>query len=303
MNIKLKMVIAILASLPMIPTASAFDLNDLNNIMKQLPATNANQSGTDNSANTDANKSNNRVDPATVLLGALKQNSVEDEIQIGRQVAGNLLGAAPLVKDAKLQHYVNQVGRWVALQSERPDLPWQFGVIDSTDINAFAAPGGFVFITRGLYKKINTESELAGVLGHEIAHVVRKHQLKILQQSQLLGLGADALSRQVKGQDTVQNLIGNGAEIMSRRLDKSAEFEADRMGMVLAARAGYDAYGLPTVLEEIGHVSSGDSSVALLFKTHPAPDVRFSMLSDAVGDRLDNLPPGKELANRFYRIQ
>lgn len=305
MNIKLKLVIAILASLPMMPMAKAFDLNDLNNIMKQLPATNPNQSpnANDNSANTDANKSNNRVDPAAVLLGALKQNSVDDEIQIGRQVAGNLLGAAPLVKDAKLQHYVNQVGRWVALQSERPDLPWQFGVIDSTDINAFAAPGGYVFITKGLYKKINTESELAGVLGHEIAHVVRKHQLKILQQSQLLGLGADALSRQAKGQDAVQNLIGSGAEIMSRKLDKSAEFEADRMGMVLAARAGYDAYGLPTVLEEIGHVSPGDSSVALLFKTHPAPDVRFSMLSDAVGDRLDNLPPGKELATRFYRIQ
>ncbi|MEQ1669028.1 MAG: M48 family metalloprotease, partial [Sulfuriferula sp.] len=125
----------------------------------------------------------------------------------------------------------------------------------------------------------------------------------ILQQSQLIGLGADALGREAKGQNVLQNLIGSGAEIMSRKLDKNAEFEADRMGLVLAARAGYDAYGLPTVLEEIGHVAPGDGSVALLFKTHPAPDVRFTMLSDTVGDRLDKLPAGKELANRFYRLK
>lgn len=296
--------VALLANLSLAHSVYAFDLNDLGNVLKQIPGNVVNQ----NSASTPEtsgtiNKSNTKLDPVAVLMGALKPDSVDDEVQIGRQVSGNLLGASPLVKDAKLQHYVNQVGRWVALQSERPDLPWQFGVIDSTDINAFSAPGGFVFITKGLYLKLHSESELAGVLGHEIAHVVRKHQLKILRQSQFIGLGADALGREVKGQDAIQNLIGSGAEIMSRKLDKNAEFEADRMGMVLAARAGYDAYGLPTVLEEIGHVAPGDSSVALLFKTHPAPDVRFSMLSEAVGDRLDKLPPGKELANRFYRLK
>jgi predicted Zn-dependent protease len=294
-----KTIMSLLMATLSVTSAYAFDLNDLNNVLKQLPNNNAGQT-TDNNA--DAAKSN-KIDPAAVLLGALKGTSVDDEIQIGRQISGNLLGASPLVKDAKLQNYVNLVGRWVALQSERPELPWQFGVIDSNDINAFSAPGGFVFITKGLYKKLNNESDLAGVLGHEIAHVVRKHQLKIVQQSQLIGLGADALGREVKGQAALQNLIGSGAEIMSRKLDKSAEFEADRMGLVLAARAGYDAYGLPAVLEEIGHVAPGDSSVALLFKTHPAPDVRFAMLSEAVGDRLDNLPQGKELANRFYRIK
>lgn len=278
-------------------SSHAFDFNDLNNVLKQLPNNNAQQT-----APADANKPS-KIDPAAVLIGALKGTSADDEIQIGRQISGDLLGAAPLVKDAKLQKYVNLVGRWVALQSERPDLPWQFGVIDSNDINAFSAPGGFVFITKGLYKKLNNEAELAGVLGHEIAHIVRKHQLKILQQSQLIGLGADALGREVKGSGAAQNLIGSGAEIMSRKLDKNAEFEADRMGMVLAARAGYDVYGLPTVLEEIGHVALGDGSVALLFKTHPAPDVRFAMLSDTVGDSFDNLPAGKELTNRFYRIK
>jgi len=77
--------------------------------------------------------------------------SFEDERKIGSQIAGNLLGAAPLVKDAKLQQYVNKVGRWVAQKSTRPELPWTFGVIEAADINAFAAPGGYVFITRGPY--------------------------------------------------------------------------------------------------------------------------------------------------------
>ena len=87
--------------------------------------------------------------------------SVAQEEEIGRRIAGDLLGAAPLVKDPALQRYVNEVGRWVALQSPRPDLAWHFGVIDSDDINAFSAPGGYVFITKGLYRTLKNEAELA----------------------------------------------------------------------------------------------------------------------------------------------
>ncbi len=198
-----------------------------------------------------------------------------EEIAIGKQIAGNLLGAAPLVKDAALQKYVNNVGRWVASQSERPDLPWHFGVIESNDLNAFAAPGGYIFVTRGLYKLLKDEAELAGVLGHEIGHVIRKHHLKLLQQGNVLQLGSDALSKQT-GNAQVGKLIGSGAEIVARSLDKDAEYEADRIGVVLAARAGYDAYGLPQVLQEIGHTAANDDSVALLFKTHPLPEARLS---------------------------
>ncbi|HEU5283717.1 MAG TPA: M48 family metalloprotease, partial [Burkholderiales bacterium] len=120
------------------------------------------------------------------VIGALRGVSAEEEAVIGRQIAGNLLGAAPLVKDDKLQAYVNRVGRWVALQSGRPDLKWTFGVIESADINAFAAPGGYVFVTRGLYARLQDEAQLAGVLAHEVGHVQQKHHLKLLQQQQLL---------------------------------------------------------------------------------------------------------------------
>ncbi|MDD2932335.1 MAG: M48 family metallopeptidase [Methylotenera sp.] len=233
-----------------------------------------------------------------------KNPSKDEEIALGREIAGNLLGAAPLVKDAALQKYVNAVGRWVASQSERPDLPWRFGVIESDDLNAFAAPGGYIMLTKGLYRQLTNEAQLAGVLGHEIAHVVKKHQLKVLQKQQLLNAGAGFLSgKYAKDNNLISKAIGSGAEISARSLDKSAEYEADRLGLSYATRAGYEPYGLPDVLQALGHTSKNDDSVALLFKTHPHPDDRLSALGDAVGSRLDSVKDGKTLENRFYKLK
>ena len=233
-----------------------------------------------------------------------KNPSREEEIALGREITGSILGAAALVKDEALQKYVNQVGRWVASQSERADLPWKFGVIDSADLNAFAAPGGYVLITKGLYLSMSNESQLAGVLGHEIAHVVKKHQLKVLQKQQLVNVGSEWLKKQFGKKNKISDkLIGNGAEISSRSLDKDAEFEADRMGIVLATRAGYDTYGLPDVLQTIGQTNKTDSSVALLYKTHPSPDERLAKLAESAGSSLDKLAAGKTLENRFYKLK
>lgn len=237
--------------------------------------------------------------PAIPPLGEVPE---ADEIRIGRHIAGNLLGVAPLVNNPRLQSYVNRVGRWVANSSERPDLKWTFGVIESNDLNAFAAPGGYVFLTRGLYRLLRDESELAGVLGHEIGHVVRKHHLKVLQKSQAIGVGSDLLKKQLGDKNVAKNLIGSGAEIMARGLDKSAEFEADRIGVVLAARAGYDAFGLPAVLQEIGAAAEDNSRVALLFKTHPHPDERLARLGEAVGTRFDGLKDAKSLKQRLVKL-
>jgi predicted Zn-dependent protease len=233
-----------------------------------------------------------------------KSPSKEEEIALGREITGSLLGAAPLVKDAALQQYVNKVGRWVANQSERSDLPWKFGVIDSADLNAFAAPGGYVLVTKGLYQKLQNEAQLASVLGHEIAHVVKKHQLKVLQKQQVVSAGSDWLKEKLsKKNKLADKAIGTGAEISARGLDKEAEFEADRMGMVLAARAGYDAFSLGEVLQMMAQTSQSDSSVALLFKTHPHPDERLAKLGDAVGSKLDNVKAGKTLENRLYKLK
>lgn len=233
-----------------------------------------------------------------------KSPSKEEEIALGREITGNLLGAAPLVKDEALQKYVNAVGRWVASQSERPDLPWHFGVIESEDLNAFAAPGGYVMVTKGLYRKMNNEAQLAGVLGHEIGHVVAKHQLKVLQKQQLLSFGASLLNKKL-GNDNkiISKAIGSGAEISARSLDKDAEFEADRLGVSYATRSGYEPFGLTEVLQVLGQANPNDNSVALLFKTHPVPDERLASLGDAIGGKLDNLTTGKTLENRFYKLK
>jgi predicted Zn-dependent protease len=236
---------------------------------------------------------------ATLLTGF----SPEEETRIGRQIAGNLLGAVPLVRDDKLQDYVNLVGNWVALQSGRRDVTWRFGVLDTEDINAFAAPGGYVFVTKGLYRRLNDEAELAGVLAHEIAHVTRKHHLKLLKQSSVIGALGQAAGRKAKDSDpVVQNLIGNGAEIMARGLDKEAEYEADRIGVVVAARAGYDPWGLPEVLQDMAGLPAKDSRTSLLYKTHPHPADRLAALGAAVNGRLDAVR-GKDVASRFYRIK
>jgi beta-barrel assembly-enhancing protease len=236
------------------------------------------------------------------VMRSLAGFSQEEEVAIGRQAAGNILGAAPLIRDAKLQQYVNRVGRWVALQSERPNLAWRFGVIESGDINAFAAPGGYIFVTRGLYRSLQNESELAGVFAHEIGHVIRRHHLKLLQQGQLMDLGSKLLAKKTGENRYIKNLIGNGAEIFARSLDKNAEFEADRLAVVLAARAGYDPFGLPSVLQDMGHVAGNDDRIRLLFKTHPHPDDRLAELGETLGHRFDGIK-GLTMENRFYRLK
>ncbi len=211
--------------------------------------------------------------------------SEKDEIRVGKQVTANMLGVAPLVSDDGLQRYVNTVGRWVASQSERPDLPWHFGVIESADVNAFAGPGGYVLVTRGLYARLSNESELAGVLAHEVAHVVKRHHIDLMRKALLIAEGGRLLEKKLSEDKNalVRNLVGNGAEMFARRLDQDAEFEADRMAVVLATRAGYDPYGLPGVLQKIGGIARMDDRVALLFKTHPLPDARLRKLDAAMG--------------------
>jgi len=243
---------------------------------------------------------NKMVDSVKNVGKATRDITQEEEIAIGRDLAATLLGAAPLVNDARLQRYVNSVGRWIASQSERPDLPWQFGVLDAPQLNAFAVPGGTIFITRGLLERMRSEAELAGVLGHEIVHVVKKHHLKAIQKGAMTALAGDALSMATKDKGAVNTkLVSFGKEMYSRGLDKGDEFEADRLGIVLAARAGYDAYGLPSVLQTLQAMNAQDSGVALMFKTHPAPGERLDTLGEKMQPTLDRHASQPQLAERF----
>jgi len=225
----------------------------------------------------------------------------KEEIEIGSDMAARLLGAAPLVADEALQRYVNNVGRWLASQTERPGLPWRFGVLDAPQLNAFATPGGYIFVTRGLVARMKNEAELAGVLAHEISHVLQKHHLKAMQKTAQLELAntvVGTFSRVDDASNRREKLLAAGSELFARGLDKDDELEADRLGVVIAARGGYDAYGLPSVLQTLQAMNPADSGLALMFKTHPAPGERLDALAK-MQPTLDAYADLPQLAQRF----
>jgi beta-barrel assembly-enhancing protease len=238
---------------------------------------------------------NKAIDTGKQLHDANREFTTEEEVALGEGLASGFLGAAPLAQDANLQRYVNRVGKWLALHSDRPDLPWTFGVVETDTVNAFAMPGGTVLITHGLVQRLASEAELAGALSHEIAHVVLKHQLKAIQSdknSQAFaelgkGIAGEAIAR--RGSDPVGlktwganagvELLKNG--VFLRPLDRSMEYEADKLGVVIAARSGYDPYGLVGVLEMLAQVKSDGSGLSVL-DTHPAPADRLAELEGFV---------------------
>jgi beta-barrel assembly-enhancing protease len=238
---------------------------------------------------------NKAIDTGKQLHDANREFTTEEEVALGEGLASGFLGAAPLAQDANLQRYVNRVGKWLALHSDRPDLPWTFGVVETDTVNAFAMPGGTVLITHGLVQRLANEAELAGALSHEIAHVVLKHQLKAIQSDKNSeafaslgkGLASEAIAR--RGSDPVGlktwganagvELLKNG--VFLRPLDRSMEYEADKLGVVIAARSGYDPYGLVGVLEMLAQVKSDGSGLSVL-DTHPAPADRLAELEGFV---------------------
>ena len=241
-----------------------------------------------------------------------KEFTQEQEVELGEGITAGFLGAVRLHQDERLQRYVNRVGRWVAQQSERADLPWSFGVLDSDTINAFAMPGGMILISHGLVKKLNTESELAGVLAHEVAHVVKKHQLQAISSSSTSEFlaavgkevaanrigrhGGDAFGLKSAAANMGIDVVKNG--VFLRPLDREWEYEADRMGVVLAARAGYDPYGLIAALQMLQSMAAEDGGVSLIFATHPSPTDRIAELEKVVST-LDRYARQPQVEGRY----
>lgn len=247
---------------------------------------------------------------ATGDLFQLLQQSVEQidepkEVQIGQQLASVLLGSKPLHRDAALQRYVNRLGRWISLQSARPHLPWTFGVLDDPGFNAFAAPGGYVFVTSGLVERVD-EAELASILAHEITHVTEKHHLKALSAKARSGLATQLIASQVRsnvaGAISAQ-MLALGRDLYASGLDKEDEFEADRQGVALAARAGFDPYGLAAVLLQLREAAPDNPLFTLTLGTHPPAQRRLEQLEAAMGSRLDGLSgkPSVAIAQRLQQ--
>jgi predicted Zn-dependent protease len=242
-----------------------------------------------------------------LLAQSMDQIDEPREIEIGKQLAAMLLGSKPLYPDMATQRYINRLGRWISLQTSRPNLPWTFAVLDDPGFNAFAAPGGYVFVTKGLMDRVADESELAGILSHEITHVTEKHHLKAMATAARTGMVAQVVSSQLKndlGGLVSSQLINLGRNVYSRGLDQGDEFEADRTGVTLATRAGFDPYGLVAVLQQLRTAAPDDALFALSLSTHPPAQLRLNQLEEAMGTRLDAYAgqPAVTIAQRMERL-
>jgi hypothetical protein len=229
-----------------------------------------------------------KVDTAAKAVPKSEDELAAEELALGPEIAGRILGARPLWNDASAQQRVNRVGRWVASQTSRADLPWTFGVIDTPEVNAFAAPGGFILITRGLYQLLSSDSELAAVLGHEISHCVQRDHYNVIHKQEMASAGKDlAMSEVTVGNESVAGSYArryaekNGAAIMMTSLDRDAEYRADEGAEYYLARAGMNPLALYAVLQKLTALGSESASLAQLYKTHPPLDARIDRIDQS----------------------
>lgn len=208
--------------------------------------------------------------------------SKEKEMQIGRQLALEVEQSVKLVTDPVITEYVNRVGQNIVLHSDAK-VPFTIKVIDSDEVNAFALPGGFFFVNRGLILAAENESELAGVMAHEIAHVAARHAMENQGKGTLINYGA--LAGIIFGGGIISPILQNGGGILaglaSLKFSRGAEEEADRLGVQYLYASGYDPTGMATMFEKLASQNrKKPGTISKLFSTHPqSTDRRDSSLA------------------------
>jgi predicted Zn-dependent protease len=207
---------------------------------------------------------------------------IEAEVQFGRTLAARILGRYPLCVDQKIQRYVGLVGHRLAANCGRPELSFAFAVIDSEERNAFATPGGYIFVTSAALKQMRDEAELAGVLGHEIGHVSARHMVKAIgihgvDRSAGAGLASLVGGATAGVRGALQQSLARATEMLFQDGYAAAdELEADELGLFLAALSGYDAGGLECFLRRVGSFEPG----AAASPSHPLHAKRMTLLAE-----------------------
>jgi predicted Zn-dependent protease len=202
----------------------------------------------------------------------------QEEQQIGRDVSAKLRERYGVVQDAAVHKYVTLVGSVLAKDSTRPSLRWTFIVLDTDGVNAFAAPGGFIHVTRGALALIRNEAELADVIGHEIAHVTEKHTLEAIRKSNIASEVAKATRSEVLTRVT-ERAYGM---ILENSWDRGDETESDRIGITLANKAGYAPTGLAAFLTRLAERNKDLAERSGMFASHPEAKARLSELSKTI---------------------
>ncbi|MDP9278171.1 MAG: M48 family metallopeptidase [Gemmatimonadota bacterium] len=218
--------------------------------------------------------------------------SQQQEVQMGVEYAQQINAQLPIVQDPELNRYINVLGDSIARLTSRRDLDWHFFIVDAKDVNAFAVPGGFVYVNRGLVERADQMDELAGVLGHEIGHVVRRHTVKQMEKAQGANVGVtlaciltSVCNSQVAG--AAINLAGGA---VFARFSRQDEAEADNEGFNNVVRAGISPVGMVTMFQKLlDERKSRPAGVEAWFLTHPLEEDRIT----AIQARINQLPRGQ----------
>ena len=245
--------------------------------------------------------------------------SVQQDVQVGRQAASDAERQLPILRDRAVTGYVNAIVQRLAAQAPGPRFAYQVKVVDAADINAFALPGGYIYVNRGLISAARSEGELAGVLAHEIAHVAERHGTENATKAYGTQAGVGLLAQVLAGRNRrvglPQQIIGSlGLNAAFMKFSRDAENEADRVGAQMMARAGYDPLAMASFFDLLQQKKgSNPNTVAQFFSSHPAPANRSANIRryasdlgrgngrrvgdlDAVQARLDRLPASRRQA-------
>lgn len=242
---------------------------------------------------------------ATQVLSSSQEMDYRTEETIGESLAlEGLQRFGKPVANERLQQYVNLVGNAVASSSTRTTIPYRFAVLDSQVQNAFAAPGGIIFVSKALLGIMDNEAELAGVLAHEVGHVAGRHAIGTIRRGQFLSGVGTITAATMKGDKgkQFQSMIGDLQTVLfDKGLDKELEFQADAMAVETAYRAGYDPRGLISVLKKLQKIeASSGNRKGSWFSTHPPLDERIARLEAQVR-KYPNLSTQARLPDRFAK--
>jgi predicted Zn-dependent protease len=203
--------------------------------------------------------------------------STQQEIQIGQQNVQQINAQLPLVRDAEINRYINVLGDSLASLTSRADLPWTFFVVDSREVNAFAVPGGYIYVNRGLIERTTKLSQLAGVLGHEIGHVVQRHSVEQMEKAQGANIGVTlaCVLTSVCNSQIAQIGIDAAGGLIFAKFSRDDEREADAVGIENVVRAGIHPSGVPEMFQILlNERERNPGGVELWFSTHPTEESR-----------------------------
>lgn len=238
------------------------------------------------------------------------ENDVRAEIEFGRELAAIILGQNKFDNNRRINHYLNLVGSSITRQSQRPELKFSFALLDTEEVNAYTAPGGYIFVTKGALRLMRDEAELAAVLAHEIAHTTQKH---IVNELKIKGKDTSTqggLSKIIGGfGDTARIAVNQALEkasalLFTKGLKKEDEYEADQIGALLLTSSGYDPTALHRYLSRIKSIKKENRAV--LYKTHPSFDSRLKRLEILMAEETltsSDAPTYKKRFNQNIRVK